>query len=99
MGNRAASETWPQGYAHGVRRTYENPLTLDGLFALGAAGLTACTDETTTQPSRAAEPSPTVPDLAVATNTWIVRATMPQYRTGVAARQLTEQGVRFIASQ
>jgi len=39
-----------------------------------------------------------VPDLAVATNTWIVRATMPQYRTGVAARQLTEQGVRFIAS-
>jgi hypothetical protein len=72
---------------------------LIGLLSLGTAVLTASTDETTTEPSRAAEPSPTVPDLAVATNTWIVRATMPQYRTGVAARQLTEQGVRFIASQ
>ena len=39
-----------------------------GVLALGAFGLTACSDETATEPSRAAEPSPTSPELAVASN-------------------------------
>src|SRR6187551_3074291 len=59
-----------------------------GILALGAFGLSACT-ETTTEPSGGAEPSPAAPELAVAGNTWLVRATMPQYRTGVAAATVT----------
>jgi N-acetylneuraminic acid mutarotase len=60
-----------------------------GILTLGTVGLTACSDETVTEPSRAAEPSPTAPELAVASNSWINRATMPQYRTGVAAATVT----------
>jgi N-acetylneuraminic acid mutarotase len=48
-----------------------------GILALGAFGLTACTDETTTEPSRAAEPNPTAPELAVASNTWLTKRDMP----------------------
>jgi len=59
-----------------------------GILALGAFGLSACT-ETATEPSGGAEPSPEAPELAVAGNTWLVRATMPQYRTGVAAATVT----------
>jgi N-acetylneuraminic acid mutarotase len=59
-----------------------------GILALGAFGLSACT-EATTEPSGGAEPSPAAPELAVASNTWLVRATMPQYRTGVAAATVT----------
>ena len=60
-----------------------------GALAAGAFGLAACTDETATGPSRAAEPIPTTPELAVASNSWITRATMPQFRTGVAAVTVT----------
>jgi len=60
-----------------------------GILALGAFGLTACTDETTTEPSRAAEPGSTAPELAVAGNTWITRAKMPTSWTGVATATVT----------
>jgi len=59
-----------------------------GLLALGAFGLTACEDEAT-GPSPTVEPGATAPELAVASNSWIVRATMPQFRTGVAAATVT----------
>ena len=49
-----------------------------GILALAAFGLTACTEETTTEPSRTAEPAPTAPELAVASNSWITRAKMPR---------------------
>jgi N-acetylneuraminic acid mutarotase len=61
---------------------------LIGLLALGAAGLIACRDDAT-GPSPTREPRATSPDLAVASKIWIVRAKMPQYRTGVAAATVT----------
>jgi N-acetylneuraminic acid mutarotase len=60
-----------------------------GILALGALGLTACSDETTTEPSRTVEPGPTAPDLAVASNSWLVRAKMPTSWTGVATATVT----------
>jgi N-acetylneuraminic acid mutarotase len=62
---------------------------LIGMIALGGFALTACTDDTTTEPTRAGEPSPTAPELAVASNSWMVRANMPWNRTGVAAATVT----------
>jgi N-acetylneuraminic acid mutarotase len=55
-----------------------------GILALGAFALTACTDETMTEPSRTVEPGPTSPALAVASNTWLKRADMPRSRTDLA---------------
>ena len=52
-------------------------------FALITAGLTAC-QEDATGPSPTVEPDPTSPNLAVASNSWIVRAKMPSSWTGVA---------------
>ncbi len=46
-----------------------------GILAVGAFGLTACTEETATEPSRTAEPSPTAPELAVVSNSWTTRKT------------------------
>src|SRR5512144_3017115 len=60
-----------------------------GILALGALGLTACRDETATEPSGTVEPGPTAPDLAVASNTWITRAKMPTSWTGVATATVT----------
>jgi N-acetylneuraminic acid mutarotase len=62
---------------------------LVGMIALGGFALHACSDDTTTGPMRAAEPSPTAPELAVASNTWIVRAKMPSDWTDVAAATVT----------
>jgi N-acetylneuraminic acid mutarotase len=47
-----------------------------GILAVGAFGLTACTEETATEPSRTAEPSPTAPELAVVSNSWTTRENM-----------------------
>ena len=55
-----------------------------GVLALGAFGLTACSDETVTEPSRTVEPAPTSPDLVVASNSWLKRADMPRSRTDLA---------------
>jgi N-acetylneuraminic acid mutarotase len=55
-----------------------------GILALGAFGLTACSDETTTEPSRTVEPGPTSPDLAVASNTWLTKLDMPVGRVDLA---------------
>ena len=55
-----------------------------GVLALGAFGLTACSDETTTEPSRTVEPAPASPDLVVASNSWLKRADMPRSRTDLA---------------
>ncbi len=60
-----------------------------GILALGAFGLAACTDEATTEPPRTVELGPTAPELAVASNSWIVRAKMPSSWTGVATATVT----------
>jgi len=91
-GDPTAPETALLGVTYAPRGILGGPMRsrslLIGLLAIGAAGLTACQDDAT-GPSPTVEPAPTVPDLAIATNTWIVRATMPQYRTGVAAVTVT----------
>ena len=60
-----------------------------GILSLGAFGLTACTEDTATEPTRTAEPGPTAPELAVASNTWITRAKMPTSWSGVATATVT----------
>jgi N-acetylneuraminic acid mutarotase len=60
-----------------------------GVLAFAAFGLTACSDQTTTEPSPGAGPSPTAPELAVASNSWIVRAKMPSSWTDVAMATVT----------
>ncbi len=60
-----------------------------GILSLGAFGLTACTEDTATEPSSAVEPGQTAPELAVASNGWLVRAKMPTSWTGVATATVT----------
>jgi N-acetylneuraminic acid mutarotase len=64
-------------------------LVVLGILALGAFGLTACTDETATEPSLPVEPGAIAPELAVASNSWIVRAKMPSSWTGIATATMT----------
>ena len=64
---------------------------LPALLALGALGLAACGEETT-QPNTA-ESQPSVPQLAVASNTWIRRRLMPlDVRSPAAAVVPNAQG-------
>jgi N-acetylneuraminic acid mutarotase len=59
-------------------------------LALSAFWLAACADDTTTEPTSAAQPPATVPELAVvASNSWITRANMPANRTDLAAATVT----------
>jgi N-acetylneuraminic acid mutarotase len=51
-------------------------LLLPSVLALTTFWLTACGDDTTTEPTPTAEPSASAPELAVASNTWITRANM-----------------------
>jgi N-acetylneuraminic acid mutarotase len=57
-------------------------------LALSSLALAGCVDEPT-QPSGAVEARPTVPELAVASNTWITRANMPANRTNLATATIT----------
>jgi N-acetylneuraminic acid mutarotase len=57
-------------------------------LALSSLALAGCVDEPT-QPSGAVEARPTVPELAVASNTWITRANMPANRTQLATATIT----------
>ena len=58
-------------------------LSLSAALALGSLALASCADETT-QPNRAAEPAPTPPKLAIASNSWITRANLPRNRAYLA---------------
>jgi N-acetylneuraminic acid mutarotase len=53
-------------------------------LALSVFWLAACTGETTTEPTSTAQPPATVPELAVASNSWLTRANMPLNRTDLA---------------
>jgi N-acetylneuraminic acid mutarotase len=44
----------------------------------------ACTNDTPTEPTTKAQSPPTVPELAVASNSWLTRANMPRNRTYLA---------------
>jgi N-acetylneuraminic acid mutarotase len=66
-----------------------------GLILLVAAGLPAC-GEDATEPSRAVEPSPTAPSLAIASNRWITRANMPWNRTDVTTATVTSAAGRSV---
>jgi Kelch motif len=57
---------------------------LPAALGLAAFWLTACGTEPTTGPTLG-EPRPTVPELAVTSNSWITRANMPTNRTNLAA--------------
>lgn len=60
------------------------------VLAVGATGLAGCTDDATTEPTSTAQPAPLVPELAVASNTWITRANMPlPERTALATATVT----------
>jgi N-acetylneuraminic acid mutarotase len=52
------------------------------VLALSAFALAACADETT-QPNSATEPQAIAPELAVASNTWVLRRDMPFQRSGL----------------
>jgi N-acetylneuraminic acid mutarotase len=57
---------------------------LPAALGLAAFWLTACGNEPTTGPT-VGEPRPTVPELALTSNSWITRANMPTNRTNLAA--------------
>jgi N-acetylneuraminic acid mutarotase len=57
---------------------------LPAALGLAAFWLTACGTEPTTGPT-VGDPRPTAPELAVTSNSWIIRANMPTNRTNLAA--------------
>ena len=58
-------------------------------LALSAFWLAGCAGDTTTEPTSAAQPPAPVPELAVASNSWITRANMPSNRTSLATAIVT----------
>jgi N-acetylneuraminic acid mutarotase len=71
-------------------------LLLPSLLTLSAFWLTACADDAPTEPTSTAQPSATVPELAVASNSWITRANMPSDWTYLAAATVTNAGGQSI---
>jgi N-acetylneuraminic acid mutarotase len=55
---------------------------------MSAAGLAAC-GENATEPSTRVEPGPTGPELAVASNSWLIKAKTPVNRTNMAVATVT----------
>jgi N-acetylneuraminic acid mutarotase len=64
-------------------------LLLPSLLTLGALGLAGCGEVTPTEPTSTTQPPAPVPELAVASNSWITRANMPNNRTDLAAATVT----------
>lgn len=58
-------------------------------LTLGAFALASCRDTLTTPTETEAEPSPTTPAFAVASNSWVTRADMPLERSGLATAVVT----------
>ena len=62
---------------------------LPGALALSTFWLAACGNDSPTEPTQAAEPTPGGPELALASNSWITRANMPSNRTELATATVT----------
>jgi N-acetylneuraminic acid mutarotase len=62
---------------------------LRSALVLGTGWLVGCADQNTTEPTGTPEPATASPELAVASNSWIIRANMPANRTGLAAATVT----------
>lgn len=61
---------------------------LPSALALTTFWLVAC-DDTATEPPATAEPTSSVPALAVTSNSWITRAALPMTRSGHALATVT----------
>jgi N-acetylneuraminic acid mutarotase len=62
---------------------------LPGALALGTFWLAGCGDDIATEPAASAEPATGAPVLAVTSNSWITRATLPITRSGPALATVT----------
>ena len=67
-----------------------NRLLQPSTVALGVLTLAACGDDNPTQPDLSAQPTATVPGLAVASNFWITRANTLPERTDLAIATVTD---------
>ena len=65
---------------------------LTGALLLGGLGMVACGSENPVQPSTPGEglsDRPATPELAVTTNSWLIKAKMPVNRTNMAVATVT----------